>query len=408
MNGYKASTSRERGIVMPLVAISMLALIAMTGLALDMGHWYENKTRLQNTVDAAALSAAKTLDETKGDKALAEKVAKDTITELNAKEAANKELSPIAADDITVQFFELAPGACNNAGFPDCFVRVRVDDLPVSNFFIQVLEGIGATTSIDARAVAGPSPLLEEVCDVIPTMVCAQKINAGDPEADLDDDADDGKYYGYTTGDVVRLKRGVEDEPEPGSGSFQLINLDDSQGGSDICTNFAGTYQKCLGSENIPLKPGGTVGPVFTGLNTRFNIYPQGSQCQGEDKKPLTPEYAPPDEVVSWGSGQPGETYSSWKSASPELDYGVKGRRVVSVPIGNCPDTCTGASCDVPLLAFACFYLREPANHDGSQTIIGEFTNEGCLSKGKPGGDPTTGPGPYIIQLYKDPASADS
>src|SRR4029453_14579038 len=54
--------TRERGIVAVMVAIALLALIAMVGFALDSGHLMLNKSRLQNTVDAVALSAAKGLD----------------------------------------------------------------------------------------------------------------------------------------------------------------------------------------------------------------------------------------------------------------------------------------------------------------------------------------------------------
>ncbi|MFH0343097.1 MAG: pilus assembly protein TadG-related protein [Chromatiales bacterium] len=402
-------SSKQHGIVIPLVAIALLALLGVTGLAVDMGHMYENKTRLQNAVDAAALSAAKTLDETKGDQAAATVAAENTVVDRNVTDAANNgandEMSAIAKGDVLVEFFELAAGACGSAGYANCFVRVRVNNLSRPNFLIQVL-GLGNTKTVAARAVAGPSPILEEVCDVVPMMVCAQ-------DADLDDATDDGKFYGYTPGNNYCLKRGEDPAECPGAvldnGNFQLINLDDSQGGSDICTNLSGAYSKCLKSGNIDLKPGNTVGPVEAGLNTRFNIYPQGQgQCEGV----LDSTNAPPDAVVSYGTGEPGESYTSWKSAATEITNGVKGRRLVSVPVGNCPVPCTGASCVAPLLDFACFYLLQPVIQGGSDPtkgmVVGEFTNEGCVSKGKPGTDPTTGPGPYVIQLYKDPLSGDS
>ena len=56
---------RQRGIVAVMVAIGLLALLAMVGLALDSGHAVLNKSRLQNTVDASALAAAKVLDSTR-------------------------------------------------------------------------------------------------------------------------------------------------------------------------------------------------------------------------------------------------------------------------------------------------------------------------------------------------------
>ena len=64
------SRDSQRGAVVILVAIAMGTLLLMAGWALDMGHTFLNKTRLQNSVDAAALAAAKTLDDT-GNTALA-------------------------------------------------------------------------------------------------------------------------------------------------------------------------------------------------------------------------------------------------------------------------------------------------------------------------------------------------
>ena len=60
----RVGLKRERGAVMVLFVIALVAIIGAAGLALDSGHTMLNKTRLQNTVDAAALSGAKTLDQT--------------------------------------------------------------------------------------------------------------------------------------------------------------------------------------------------------------------------------------------------------------------------------------------------------------------------------------------------------
>src|SRR5216683_6461955 len=55
---------RERGATLVLVVVGLLALIAMAGLALDTAHVLLNKSRLQSALDAAALAAAKSLDQT--------------------------------------------------------------------------------------------------------------------------------------------------------------------------------------------------------------------------------------------------------------------------------------------------------------------------------------------------------
>ena len=50
---------RQQGAVLVLVVIALAAMLLMGALALDGGHMLLNKTRLQNAVDAAALSGAK-------------------------------------------------------------------------------------------------------------------------------------------------------------------------------------------------------------------------------------------------------------------------------------------------------------------------------------------------------------
>ena len=49
---------QERGGVLVLVAIAMPVLIGCTGLAIDVGNWFEHRRHLQTQADAAALAAA--------------------------------------------------------------------------------------------------------------------------------------------------------------------------------------------------------------------------------------------------------------------------------------------------------------------------------------------------------------
>src|SRR5690348_12402931 len=81
----------QRGVSLVLVAAALATLIIMSALALDVGHATLNKTRLQNAADAAALAAAKTLDET-GNTTLATTEARDAFKD-NANSTGNGELS---------------------------------------------------------------------------------------------------------------------------------------------------------------------------------------------------------------------------------------------------------------------------------------------------------------------------
>ena len=62
--GRPLSRHRQRGVALVLIVVGLLAVLAMAGLALDASHMGYNKARLQSAVDAAALSAAKVLDQT--------------------------------------------------------------------------------------------------------------------------------------------------------------------------------------------------------------------------------------------------------------------------------------------------------------------------------------------------------
>ena len=51
-------SKKQRGAIVPAVVIALPVLLLVMGLALDFGHIFVNKTRLQNALDATALSAA--------------------------------------------------------------------------------------------------------------------------------------------------------------------------------------------------------------------------------------------------------------------------------------------------------------------------------------------------------------
>ena len=48
----------ERGTVLPLVALSMVALTGMMGLGLDVGSLYRHRRNMQTAADAGALAGA--------------------------------------------------------------------------------------------------------------------------------------------------------------------------------------------------------------------------------------------------------------------------------------------------------------------------------------------------------------
>ena len=57
---------QERGAIIIFVALGLVVLIGMMGLAVDLGHAYVNKSQLQNIADACALAGASALNGTAG------------------------------------------------------------------------------------------------------------------------------------------------------------------------------------------------------------------------------------------------------------------------------------------------------------------------------------------------------
>ena len=263
INGFAGAPAKQRGAVLVLLAVAMVAILASAGLALDVSHQLINKTRLQNTVDAAALAGAKILDQT-ADTALAA-AAVQAMFDDNADDPGNFELNaanmtPIVQFSNTVAPF--VPGT-----LPAMYVRVIQNGFVLPAWLIQVI-GIGQKT-VGATAVAGPSPTINNSCNLVPLIVC------GDPTQNPS--VQGNTFWGYEDGQVHRLKKSSGPPPacyEPqfvGEGNFQLAELGDP--GADVVReNLAGGYNGCVyAGDTVTTQTGNIVGPVTQGLNTRFN-----------------------------------------------------------------------------------------------------------------------------------------
>jgi len=430
--GY-GTRERQRGAALILIVVGMVALLLMAGLALDGGHVFLNKTRLQNTVDAAALSAAKTIDETNGNTAEATAAALVAFGS-NAAAAGNAELSRAyggGAGDLTVTveysttLRPFAPGAPNGP-----YVRVIARGFTMPAWLVT-LAGINEKT-VAATAVAGPSPTLnQQVCNLAPMMVC------GDPSRNPAEDPEN--FWGYELGapDVLKTAASGHWEGTPGPGNFQLIRLGGS-GAAVVRENLAGGYPGCVSvGDTMETEPGNSVGPVAQGMNTRFGEYSgpmAGNQAQyppdvivdaqspslvaGED--PVTGEdtVLQNGQVITRDNVEELYDYEDYRTDLREpaaYDYqpresggiGEYERRKVTIPVGDCTTTTNGQG-TVPVLGFACFFLLQPAVQRGNEAhVFGQFVGD-CTVNGMPGPGPGSGPEPYRIQLYDDPDSNDS
>ena len=423
------SRNRQRGVAMPLVVIGMVAMLAIAGLALDASHAFVNKTRLQNTADAAALAAAKVYDQTAD--TIPSTAAANSVFGLNTDGNGNLEIDN-AYDggniSVIVQYsVTLNPFVPSGVG---PYVRVIATGFNMATGLSAI---VGITDmDIGATAVAGPSPTIDSACNIAPLVVCADDLAAD--------------YYGFDQDRLMVLKPTPGDHDDVGAGNYKLLRLD-CPGGDCVRDAMAGTYDACASTdEDAETEPGVTAGPTSQGFNTRFGVYngpispldyppdvvvretsprletqlvesPPGSGinvdqiCSGPCDDPL----APTNEV--WAAADiAGYDYDDYvvRTATPSMhDYstsgspaGVEWRRMLAMPVADCTGDQTGQS-TLDIVGFACYYMLQTIGGGVDKNIFGQFVNE-CLAGGAPGPTPGAGPGPYLIQLYKDPDSGES
>jgi Flp pilus assembly protein TadG len=410
---------RQRGVVAVVIAVGLLALLAMVGLALDSGHVILNKSRLQNTVDAAALSAAKVLDRT-GSETQATTAAR-SVFDVNA--AIHPELARVLSGaNLDLQYSNtLEPWAPGTV--PANYVRVAATDFTMWTGFTSL---VGITEkSTAASAVAGPSAPVgmtqgNEACDLVPMMVCADM----SPTAPGD--------FGYTRESVSLLKIGSNTSGPIGPGNFQLFELG-GPGANIVRQNLAGGYDSCIDpGGTITTKPGNNVGPTAQGLNTRFGQYRGGG---------MNAATYPPDVVTAQPTRRLDEedgivvfdddkeelanfsdidfNYADYKARTKNGPHdrpepaGRPKRRVLALPLVDCTNTVNGHG-TLPVVALSCFFLLQEVIQKGNENFVfGEYIGgDECLGDGSPGPtpdpDPVGGTGIYKIVLHNDPLSRDS
>ncbi|WP_085724825.1 TadE/TadG family type IV pilus assembly protein [Pseudomonas sp. R37(2017)] len=426
---FTATPTRQEGSVSVLMVIALAVMGMMAALALDGGHLMLNKTRLQNAVDAAALSGAKTLSQVAGasNSASTTKTAALNTLVQNANATGNNELATAmggnAAAFAAVELSSSVYGPFSYPGPANAkYVRVSVPSFGLTGFFWNFAQVFGTgglgTKAVAAIATAGPSPT--NPCDVAPLMVCGDSTQYN-PAA--------GMFWGFQFGDLQVLKSAANNSSAIGPGNFQL--LDFGSGGSSVREDLAGGGTVCRNvGETVQTSPGNTVGPASQGLNTRFGIY----------NGPVSASAYPPDMVTSSSSpaityndsvtpaqtlynGQPVTSsngnltagsnaildYNDWKasvaacvagSGSGCQSGGVFERRMLKIVVGNCTGK-QGGSTTIPVLGFGCYFVVQPMNGGGTQAqIFGQFVRE-CEGDNVAGPSPSTDSGPQIIQLYK-------
>lgn len=398
---------RECGATVVLVLVGLLALIAMAGLALDTAHVLLNKSRLQSALDAAALAAAKVLDQS-ASTATATAAAGSVFT-LNLaqypelRNQVNSGLTLVTEYSATLNPF--SPGTT-----PAKFARTSITGFTTQMSLVTVL-GI-PTINMTGNAVAGPSPPIVSACNVAPVFMCG---NPAQPP-----------LFGYQVDQVVGLNQVTGTTSAIGPGNYGLLSLG-GNGGALVRNNLAGGYSSCVSEgPNTPTEPGVAAGPVSQGINTRFNIYSAGLSSATYPPDPIN-SVAHQTSLTTDANGniiqggtvvttasQLSFNYSNYNSLLQSQSYDTQpspngtaafGRRILAVPIGDCTGLTNGKN-TVTVSGYACLFLLQQLPNGSNDEIYGQILSN-CDAGGKPGTGGGTA-GPHIIELYKSAGSQDS
>ena len=144
----------ERGSVLAMSAISMLALLLATGLAVDVSHFYTAKVELQNAADAAALAAASQLNSTSGGIKCAINEATKALNKYDFKTNVTITSADITfATNLNGSYIDSASAIASPTNIR--FVKVAIPPKPVGVTFAAI--ALGPTQTIPATATAGLS-----------------------------------------------------------------------------------------------------------------------------------------------------------------------------------------------------------------------------------------------------------
>jgi Flp pilus assembly protein TadG len=373
----------EKGAILFLVAGAMVVLLGMAGLAFDLGMLYNVKTDLQNAVDAAALAGAWKLNGTS-------QGITDAVT--SAQAAANTfqfQDHPInlATGDITFSTVRdsgfVSASAVISSGTAANIRFVRAGKSTITDLYmIKAIPGVGSTRTVEAFAVAGNSPPLNNICDGVVPLSPVPQDEGGNIE-----NYTPGNYY------IYRLAPG-NDVDSVGSGNYLLLDfcdvlaaqgIDCNRGGATIRDLLSGATQGCI-PLNTPIctKPGVTAGPVRLGLNDRFDQDTNQHEYTGGTS-------------VTW----------QYNRYIQDSDPGPKGngKRVFVVPFvssaqGSWAPLGSGKACPIYVLNYGCFFMRERVPGGSGLDIMGEYIGK-CNVQGYFDPNAPTPPGLGLPSITK-------
>ncbi len=265
---------KDDGAVAPTIALSLVGLIAVGGVAFDYSRMASMDTELQNAADQAALAAAAQLDNETGACARAANAARSML--INRTYMANDGASsgtqiniPLeTACDATgqVRFYQnitKTTAATTDANAK--FVEITVDSRTV-NYALTPIAAAFSSGAISATAFAG---LDSAICKVPPLMLC-NPLESTDPDFTIAD------YVGKGVRLVANDGGGIY-----GPGNFGFLDVGAGNGATTLRQELGASSipGNCVSGSGVATETGSII-TVRDALNTRFGIYDGGSLNQ--------------------------------------------------------------------------------------------------------------------------------
>lgn len=266
----------EDGIVLPYVTIMLIAIIGLSGLALDASRMRSLKTQMQAGADALALAGARELDGSDGSITRATSAINTMIS--NTPQGMGAQ-STISAATITFYSSLYAAtdariGAVTTNANAAKYVGVTVSPASVD----PILPIPIATPSINAMAVAGYDFAL---CNMPPVFIC----NPYEQPGDTNETANNRwrTLVNLTDNKQKLMKLTVNGGSGYGPGHFGFLMPPDDCNGADCLRDWIATRspKACYRKKNVDLNTG-QMQSVFDAFNVRFDIYDHGVKATAD------------------------------------------------------------------------------------------------------------------------------
>ena len=284
------------GAVAPTIALSLLALIAVGGIAFDYARLASTDTELQNAADQAALAAASQLDGETGACSRAAAAARNMITNRTYMANDPGNMNVTIANEPTcdavgnVRFYQnvtKTQPASSDANAK--FVEIQVD--PRTAFF-ALTPVVAAFSSGPLTAVAFAG-LGEAICRVPPLMLCNPN-ETNDPNFAI------GNYIGKGIR-LVANDGGNTYAP----GNFGFLDVGQGNGAATLLAVLGrnGDPGDCSSGTGVTTEPGNMIS-LRDALNTRFDMYGNGlNQACGNDGSLCPPSSNSRKDLLRDGTG---------------------------------------------------------------------------------------------------------